>query len=114
MATPTIFAALSNTPQRIAAGAVCRIETILANNTSEASGAYVKIYALAGTTAPTGSAVPIWRGFVGAAPADSGGESAVLPVFIDGANFWIAVATEAGAGLSAPAAAFEVTITTAP
>lgn len=114
MATSTPFASLSNTPQRIKAGAVCKIETIMAHNPSEASGAYVKIYALPGSSAPTGSATPIWRAWVGPGSTGSGGQGVPLPVFIDGACFWIAVATEAGAGLSAPASAFQVTVTTSP
>jgi hypothetical protein len=105
---------LSNTPQRIAAGEVRELHTITAHNPSVVSGAYVKIYALAGTTAPDGSAVPIWSGWVGPGIAGSGGTGSTLAVFIGGANFWIAVATEAGAGLSAPATAFQVSIVTAP
>lgn len=114
MATPTRFASLSNTPQRIAAGEVRRIETIAAHNPSEASGAYVKLYALTGSSAPTGSSVPVWAGWVGPGAAGSGGAGQLFPLFVDGANFWIAVATEFGAGLSAPAAAFNVSITTSP
>lgn len=114
MATSTPIAALSNTPISIAAGAVRRIETILAFNPSEVAGAYVKIYALPGSTPPGSGAVPIWRGWVGPGAAGSGGASATLPVFIDGACFWIAVATEAGAGLTAPDEDFEITITTSP
>lgn len=114
MATSTIFTALSNTPQRVAAGEVVEIETILAHNPSEVAGAYVKIYALPGSSAPTSSDVPIWRGWVGPGAADSGGASAVLPVFVGGACFWIAVATEAGAGLTAPDEDFQVTMTTSP
>jgi hypothetical protein len=103
-AAPIRFAAQGATPSRIALGAVAEVQTIFAHNPG-AAGAYVKLYALAGTTAPDGAAVPIFSAFIGAVTA------LVLPVFIGGSNLWIAVATEAGAGLTGPASAFEISIT---
>ncbi len=101
MARPQNFPAQGETPARIADGDVVEIQTIFARNPG-AAGAYVKIYA--GTT-PTGASVPIFSAWV---PANS---ERVLPLFIGGGLFWLAVATEAGAGLTAPNADFAVSIT---
>lgn len=103
-ARPIRFPAQGEAPSRINAGAVAEIQTIFAYNPG-AAGAYVKLYALAGSTAPDGSAVPIFSAWVAAT------SGAVLPMWVGAANIWIAVATEAGAGLTAPASDFEISLT---
>lgn len=102
MSAPLRFAALSNTPQSLAGGARVSIETIFASNPG-ASAAYVKLYA--STTTPVAGTVPIWSALV---PA---GQCPPLPVFLETSHLWIAATTEAGAGLTAPGTAFEVSIT---
>lgn len=110
-AVSTPFASLSNTPLPVNAGLMTEVQTLFAHNPGEVSGAYVKLYELAGTVAPDGTAVPVWAAWVGPGAADSGGASVVLPAFISYANLWIAVATQYAAGLTAPATAFNVTLT---
>lgn len=108
MASPIRYAALSNTPEQItgggtfASGVFGDIESIEATNPDASAGAYVKLYQ--STTTPDGSSVPVYSGFI----ASNSGRT--LPVFSGGAYWWIAVATEPGAGLSAPATAFQVTV----
>jgi hypothetical protein len=102
---------VSEAPAQIQNGDLTKLETLFVHNPSEAAGAYVKLYALAGAVAPTGSAVPIWSAFVPAGPAGSDGFSIVLPVFVEHSDLWIAAAAEAGAGLTAPASDFEVSAT---
>lgn len=93
---------VSNIPLPIAGGARVSLETIFASNPG-ASGAYVKLYASADT--PDATSVPIWSVLV---PA---GQCPPLPVFVDQSDLWIAATTEDGAGLTAPATAFVVSIT---
>lgn len=97
------LAALSNTPISLASGTVGRVETIEARNPHATDGAYVKLYR--SVAAPTGASVPTWKGWIAAASART------LSVFADGSHWWIAVATEASAGLSAPSTAFEAAVT---
>lgn len=104
MTRPYQFNNQSNTPAQIAAGVVGRIETIEAYN-SNATGAYVKLYQ--STAQPDSSAIPTWARFVGQGAVS-------IPVFADGSAWWIAVATEHAAGLSAPAAAFQIDLTFSP
>jgi hypothetical protein len=99
----------SATPVSINGGRVCRLETIFAHNPSESAGAYVKVYASA--AAPVAGDVPISSTWVGFGATGSGGVSLPIPLFISGANFWIAVATEFGAGLTGPASNFNITAT---
>ena len=99
----------SATPVSINGGRVCRLETIFAHNPSESAGAYVKVYVSA--TAPVAGTVPDASVWVPPGAAGTGGGDRVIPIFIDGANFWIAVATEFGAGLTGPASSFNITAT---
>lgn len=103
------FAAQGETPSSIDSGRAGTLQTIFAHNPSEAAGAYVKIYA--GESAPVGGSVPMWSAWVPPGSVDSGGAERVLPCFLDGGRFWIAVATEPGAGLTAPDADFEISAT---
>lgn len=104
-ARPTPLANLSNTPVSISANR-CELQTITARNPHATDGAYVKIYeTLTSGAAPTGVSTPVWAGWV------AGASSQVFPLFISGAGLYIAVATEFGAGLSAPSSAFQVSIT---
>lgn len=109
MARPYQFAAQGETPSQIFDGGVCELQTIFAHNPSEVAGAYVKLYASA--DAPTGSSVPIFAVWVPPGAVDSGGADRVIPAFVGGGNWWVAVATEAAAGLTAPDEDFEITIT---
>lgn len=110
-AVSTPFASLSSTPQSVNAGLMTEVQTLFAHNPGEVTGAYVKLYELAGAVAPDGSAVPVWAAWVPPGAASSGGAAVVLPAFISYANLWIAVATQYAAGLGAPASAFNVTVT---
>lgn len=103
------FPAQAQTPVAIDSGQAGLLETIEAHNPSEAAGAYVKIYASA--TAPTAGSLPIWSARVPPGAVGSGGTARTLPVFLEGADLWIAVATTAGAGLTAPATPFEISLT---
>lgn len=103
MSHPARFAALSNTPISIRSAALTKLETIVASNPDAGAAAYVKLYASA--TTPTGSTAPIFSARIAA------GQCLTLPVFVEMSHLWIAAATEAGAGLSAPATAFEVSVT---
>jgi hypothetical protein len=93
-ARPQLLATIDETPRAIGGGVLVEVQTVFAYN-SNATGAWIKIYASA--TTPTGSTVPIWAAFVGQG-------AVVLPVFIVGAQLWIAASTDMAAGLTAPAA----------
>jgi hypothetical protein len=97
------------TPVSINGGRVSELQTIFAHNPSESAGAYVKVYATA--TTPDGNSIPIASVFVPPGAAGSGGVDRVIPLFVGGSNFWIAVATEFGAGLTGPASNFAITAT---
>jgi hypothetical protein len=101
MARPHQFAALSNTPVAVRAGAVCELQTLDVHN-ANATGCYVKVYASA--TAPAAGTVPI-----GAYWCAQG--RTPISVFANCSHLWLAAATEFAAGLSAPAAAVDVTAT---
>lgn len=109
MARPLLLSALDETPVRINSGLVTEVQTIFAHNPSEVSGAYVKLYA--GASTPVVGTVPIFAAWIPPGAAGSGGAERVLPVFAGAAQLWIAVATQAGAGLTAPAADFAVSLT---
>jgi hypothetical protein len=93
---------VDETPQLIDSGRAGALQTITARNTN-ATGCYVKIYM--STAAPTASSIPVFSGWV------PQGSPPPFPVFVEGANMWIAAATEFRAGLSAPAADIQVALT---
>lgn len=97
-----LIASLTNTPISVDEGRVGQVQTIEAYN-SGAAGAFVKLYQ--SILAPTGASVPTWSRFVPTVTA------VTIPPFIDGAGWWIVVATEVAAGLSAPASPFQVSVT---
>lgn len=109
MARPQRFSAQGETPAAINDLGACEIQTVFAHNPSEVSGAYVKFYS--GAVAPTGASLPVFSVWVPPGAAGTGGAERTIPVFFGGALLWIAVATEAGAGLTAPASAFEISLT---
>lgn len=100
---PQRFAAQGEVPTSINDGALTKIATIFPSNPDAAAAAYVKLYV--GASAPNGSSEPVFSARVGALSCPP------LPVFAESSHWWIAVATEPGAGLTAPATYFEVSIT---
>lgn len=104
-ARPYQFAALTETPVSIESvtgiSGALEIQTLDVHNTN-ATGCYVKIYA--GSEAPEAGDVPL------AAYWCAQGRTPIA-VFCSGARFWLAAATEFGAGLSAPVAPVNVTAT---
>ena len=98
----TLIASLTNTPISLDDGRVGQVQTIEAYN-SGGTGAFVKLYQ--SLLAPTGASVPTWSRFVPTAT------SVTIPPFLDGSGWWIVVATEVAAGLSAPASPFQASIT---
>lgn len=109
MPAPVNFEALAETPQQLASGRVRKIDLIEAHNPSETAGAYVKIYA--GASAPTSSSIPLWAGWVPPGATGSGGHRELFVPGFDGALFWLTVATEFAAGLTAPDTPFNVSVT---
>jgi len=96
-----LIASLTNTPISVDEGRVGQVQTIEAYN-SGVTGAFVKLYQ--SLLVPTGASVPTWSRFVPNATA------VTIPPSVDGSGWWIAVATEVAAGLSAPASPFQVSI----
>ena len=101
MNRPTVYATLAETPIAVGSGPG-RVGSIYARN-SNATLAYVKLYE--STAAPGGSAVPCWAG-----PVPQGSFS-FPSLNIDGASFWVVASTDFGAGLTAPAAPLQVSVT---
>jgi len=97
-----LIPSLANTPISVDEGRVGQVQTVEVYN-SGGTGAFVKLYQ--SLAAPTGASVPTWSRFVPSATA------VTIPPFVDGANWWIAVATEVAAGLSAPASPFQASVT---
>jgi hypothetical protein len=105
MSAPFRLPAQAATPTLIKGGARVTLETLEVHNPHASDGAYVKVYVSDPDTAPDGSAIPTWGAWI------AGGASRTLAPFIEGSNLWIAVATQAGAGLTAPTTAFEISAT---
>ena len=107
MADAYPFTAQSNTPTLIAGGRRGEIGTIFARNPHASAGAYVKLYESASASAPDGDSVPRWMAWV---PGSDAGATPPLPAGVEGGPWWIAVATEPAAGLTAPTTAFEISL----
>lgn len=104
-AKPQLLAVVDETPRAIASGACVELQTIEAYN-SNATGAWVKIYAKA--TAPVNGDTPLWQRFVAQG-------AVTLPAFFAGAQMWIAATTTATiTTLDAPPADLIVALTYAP
>lgn len=108
-ARPIRLSQVDEVPRQIDSGRAGTVQTLFVQNDSEATGYYVKLYM--SETAPTAASVPVWSDRVPAGAASSGGNSRTFPVFAEGAQWWIAVAALAGAGLTAHADEFEISLT---
>jgi hypothetical protein len=102
-ARPIPLPAQAETPASLDGGRAGEVQTLTVRNPHAETGAYVKLYESA--AAPTAGSIPAWAAWV------PGAQDRVFAPFVGGAQWWVAVSTEAAAGLTAPASPFVVSAT---